>query len=200
VNHLVVGLKATEVGGASVELVGAHREERVVGEKTVSVGADWDGTVHVGGRLAVDGDETQTVSGKMVASVGPGAAFEAQTEVLEAQKLTIEVAGKPAFLVDGQGNVAINAANLTLEGSEIALRGSKLNKIQPDSVQEQQGFVELQLVDEDGNPVPDAKYELHLPTGEVKKGTLDGSGKARVEGVPPGACRVVFPGFAGGSK
>jgi type VI secretion system secreted protein VgrG len=193
VNHLVVGLKATEVAGASVELVGAHREERVVGEKAVTVGADWDGMVHASARLGVDGDETQTVSGQAVVSAGPGAAIEAKTETLEAQNLTIEVAGKPAFLVDGQGNVIVNAANLTLDGSEIALKGSKLNKIQPDSVQEQQGFVELQLVDEDGNPVANAKYELHLPNGDVKKGTLDGSGKARVEDVPPGACRVVFP-------
>jgi type VI secretion system secreted protein VgrG len=183
------------VAGASVELVGAHREERVVGEKTVSVGEDWDGMVHASARLATDGDDSQTVSGKAVVSAGPGAATEAQTETLEAQKLTIEVGGKPAIVMDAQGNVSILATNLTLDGSEIALKGSKLNKIQPDSIQEQQGFVELQLVDEDGNPVANAKYELHVPNGEVKKGSLDGSGKARVENVPPGACRVVFPDF-----
>jgi len=181
------------VAGASVELVGAHREERVVGEKAVSVGEDWDGMVHASARLGVDGDETQTVSAAAVVSVGPAAVTEAKTETLEAQKLTIEVAGNPAFVFDGQGNVSIFAANLTLDGSEIALKGSKLNKIQPGSAQAKATWVELELLDEEGKGVTNAKYELHLADGSVKKGTLDGSGKARVEELPPGACRVVFP-------
>jgi type VI secretion system secreted protein VgrG len=148
--------------------------------------------VHASALLATDRDDSQTVSGKAVVSAGPGATIEAQTEMLEAQKLTIEVGGKPAIVMDAQGNVSILAANLTLDGSEIALKGSKLNKIQPGSAQAKATWIELELLDEEGKGVANAKYELHLADGTVKKGSLDGSGKARVENLPPGSCRVVF--------
>jgi type VI secretion system secreted protein VgrG len=192
-NQLVVGVKSTEIGGASLEAVGAHREERVVGEKSLKVGEGWDGMVHDGARLATDGDETWTVSGKAAVAAGPRAAIEAQSELLEAQKLTIEVAGKPVIVVDAQGNVTFVATNLTLDGSEIALQGSKVAKIQPDAAQKNANWVELELLDEEGKGVGNARYELHLADGSVKKGSLDGSGKARVDGLPAGACRVVFP-------
>lgn len=196
VNELVVGLKSSQVGGEALEAVGAHRDERVVGDKTVSTGEAWEGSIHGGARFAADGDSTEDVSGAAVVSVGPAAATEARTELFEAQKLTIEVAGKPAIVMDAQGNVSFFPTNMTVDGTEIALKGGTLKKIQPESAQAEQELVELELVDEDGNAVPNAKYELHLPSGEVRKGTLDGSGKARVEKVPPGACRVVFPDFA----
>jgi len=59
--------------------------------------------------------------------------------------------------------------------------------------EEKQSWVEIELVDEDSQPVPGEKYQIQLPDGSVAEGTLDHKGYARVEGIDPGSCKVTFP-------
>jgi type VI secretion system secreted protein VgrG len=55
-------------------------------------------------------------------------------------------------------------------------------------------WIEIQLVGEDGKPVPGHPYRITLPDGStVAQGTLDGNGSARVENIDPGNCKVTFP-------
>jgi type VI secretion system secreted protein VgrG len=55
-------------------------------------------------------------------------------------------------------------------------------------------WIEIELVDENGKPVPGEEYKVTLPDGStVASGTLDAKGKARVEGIDPGSCKVTFP-------
>lgn len=55
-------------------------------------------------------------------------------------------------------------------------------------------WIEIELVDEEDQPVPGEPYEITLPDGEsVASGTLDEKGFARVEGIEPGTCKVTFP-------
>jgi type VI secretion system secreted protein VgrG len=54
-------------------------------------------------------------------------------------------------------------------------------------------WVEIQLVGEDGKPIPDEPYRLTLPDGSVEEGTLDDKGLARIEGFERGECQVTFP-------
>jgi hypothetical protein len=56
-------------------------------------------------------------------------------------------------------------------------------------------FIEIELVDEDGNPVANAAYVIELPDGTQKTGRTDGAGKARITGIDPGTAKVSFPGF-----
>lgn len=56
-------------------------------------------------------------------------------------------------------------------------------------------WFDIVLEDENGQLVPDAKYTLHLADGSTRDGTLDASGRAREEDIPPGAVRVEFPDF-----
>jgi len=58
---------------------------------------------------------------------------------------------------------------------------------------EKKSWVEIELVDEDGNPVPFEEYRLQLPDGSTVDGALDEKGQARVEGIDPGTCKVSFP-------
>jgi hypothetical protein len=55
-------------------------------------------------------------------------------------------------------------------------------------------WIEIELVDKKGKPVPGEPYRVTLPDGEtVAEGTLDEKGHARVEGIEPGSCKVTFP-------
>jgi len=54
-------------------------------------------------------------------------------------------------------------------------------------------WIEVELVDEDGEPVPGVRYRITLPDDSVAEGSLDDKGKARVEGFKAGNCKVTFP-------
>lgn len=62
-----------------------------------------------------------------------------------------------------------------------------------DEKQDKKTWIEIELVDEAGEPVPGECYEITLPNGTTTKGTLDGKGFARVDGIDPGTCKVTFP-------
>lgn len=53
-------------------------------------------------------------------------------------------------------------------------------------------YLEIELNDEDGSAMSDVPYRVLLPNGEVRTGKLDGSGKAKIENVPPGRSQVSF--------
>ena len=55
-------------------------------------------------------------------------------------------------------------------------------------------WIEIRLIGEDGNPIPEEEYRIHLPSGEPAEGRLDKNGWARVDGIPTGGtCKVTFP-------
>jgi len=54
-------------------------------------------------------------------------------------------------------------------------------------------WIEINLVDEDEQPVADEDYVIYLPDGSQRNGTLDSEGHAREEDVPPGDYITVFP-------
>jgi Bacteriophage probable baseplate hub protein len=55
------------------------------------------------------------------------------------------------------------------------------------------GTLEIRLVDDDGKPVAGAAYEVKLPDGTVRRGSLDSSGHTRLTGLPRGNYNVTFP-------
>lgn len=54
-------------------------------------------------------------------------------------------------------------------------------------------WIEIVMVGEDNSPVTDVKYRITLPNSEVREGSLDGTGKVRIDNIPPGQCEVTFP-------
>ena len=54
-------------------------------------------------------------------------------------------------------------------------------------------WLEIELKDDQGHVVPNAFYRVVTPDGRVIDGQLDATGKARVDGVKPGECKVSFP-------
>lgn len=59
--------------------------------------------------------------------------------------------------------------------------------------EEKKSWIEIELVDEEDDPVPGEKYKITLPDDSVAEGTLDNNGFARVDGINPGTCKVTFP-------
>ncbi len=59
--------------------------------------------------------------------------------------------------------------------------------------QKEKSWIEIELRDQEGEPVPGERYEILLPDGSTAKGALDGNGFARVTGFEPGQCKVTFP-------
>lgn len=59
-------------------------------------------------------------------------------------------------------------------------------------------WIAIELVDEDGKPVPNERYRVRTPDGRIFEGTVDGQGKARVGDLPSaGNCEITFPDLDG---
>ncbi len=55
-------------------------------------------------------------------------------------------------------------------------------------------WIEIVLLDTLGNPVPGEPSRVILPDGvTAAEGTLDQNGFARIDGIDPGMCKVIFP-------
>lgn len=59
--------------------------------------------------------------------------------------------------------------------------------------QEKSHWIAIELVDEHGKPVPGEEYRITLPDGSVVEDCLDSKGKARIDGIDAGACKITFP-------
>ena len=54
-------------------------------------------------------------------------------------------------------------------------------------------WIEVCLVDMEGNPVGGKHYLIKTPSGAVEEGNLDGNGRVRLNNLDPGTCVVSFP-------
>jgi hypothetical protein len=59
--------------------------------------------------------------------------------------------------------------------------------------QQKTHWIEIALVDQEGNPVSGQNYEITLPGGSIVTGSLDSRGVTRIEGIDPGTCKIRFP-------
>jgi hypothetical protein len=57
------------------------------------------------------------------------------------------------------------------------------------------GWIEINLRDMEGQPVPGKRYRIRLPDGAVEEGTLDDFGHAERYGIVEGTCQISFPDF-----
>lgn len=54
-------------------------------------------------------------------------------------------------------------------------------------------WIGIELVEDDGRPVPFDPYVIECADGTTKRGKLDAEGYAEVKGIAEGTCRVSFP-------
>jgi hypothetical protein len=54
-------------------------------------------------------------------------------------------------------------------------------------------WIEIILVDLDGNPVPNVRYRITPPGGAPTEGRLNEFGQAGLYQIEPGSCKITFP-------
>jgi hypothetical protein len=58
-------------------------------------------------------------------------------------------------------------------------------------------WIEIELVDDAGHPMADVRYLVKPPAGAPVEGKLDKNGRARIERIAAGTCKVTFPDLNG---
>ena len=56
------------------------------------------------------------------------------------------------------------------------------------------GWIEVQLLDEAGDPVPDERWQIVCADGSMHQGSTDARGRVRLDSIAPGVCRLTWPG------
>jgi len=59
--------------------------------------------------------------------------------------------------------------------------------------EEETTYIDIELTDDEGDPVPGEFYRVTDSKGKVCEGTLDSNGYAHVTGIAPGDCQIEFP-------
>jgi hypothetical protein len=59
--------------------------------------------------------------------------------------------------------------------------------------EQDKSWIDIELKDDEGKPMPFQDYIIYLPDGTVAKGTLDENGRARERSDKPGTCHIIFP-------
>jgi hypothetical protein len=96
-----------------------------------------------------------------------------------------------------EAQTAASAAQAAVKSSKAALLSESRTRQPPQSTtastEPKLTWIEIELVNPEGKPVPGVEYEIKFEDGTVQKGTLDSKGRARHEQIKPGKCQVTFP-------
>ncbi len=192
-NAKIGGNHSLEVVGDVAEKVSGNHSEAAAniylkGNQKVVVEGGSSLTLKVGGNFVKIDASGVTILGTQVKINSGGAADMGTTAALAAPETTIHAAtARPGsdVVYSGGEQLAAGAAVADLAGYEW----------QPENVTEKKtSWIEIELVDEAGQPVPGEAYEVTAPDGKtVARGALDKNGRAHVEVDKAGTCQISFP-------
>ncbi len=137
------------------------------------------------GRLAKIGEGFIEAHGEMIGN----------PDVLPGAVLNLEKMGEK---IDGLYRVGHAAHAFSKHGYFVKFDAVRIGKKKPPKpaktiTQAAPSWVEIELKDSEGNPMAGESYRVIAADGRVLDGTLDSEGKARVQGVKKGQCKVTFP-------
>ena len=131
-NEAVGGLKSNQVGAAYTELVGGSRQELVAKDKEVKVSGDWNSEVSQIVTLSV-GKDSKEISKTSHLQIQEPAGWLAKLFELKADKFSVIVNGQRVLQVEKSGKVQFHTTSFTLDGSQITVKGSKVQKLKGSS-------------------------------------------------------------------
>ncbi len=171
----VTGTVVEVFGGSCCELVS---NENYVKAMSVVIEGMTGLTLKVGKNFITINSAGVFISGTLINLNSGGSALE----------------GKGAKAVPPSVPLAAAIAANTVAGKDTTYGDKPTHKeAAEDEDEEEKSWVEIELVDENGEPVPGERYRVETPDGKVAEGTLDEKGFARINRVKPGNCKVTFP-------
>lgn len=215
--------RVENVEGGHHLTVDAHKHESIKKSKTSEVGLDVTEKIGGCKSLAVTGDVGVETKGNMsTASVGSYYVNADGEMVLEsATAITLKVGGNfikidESGIVELGKMIKLNSGGSAGNGTPVELKkvrkpmtadmaipgmdtrySKDAEKMEPVEFKEEKketSWIEIELVDEAGQPVPYETYEIVEPDGETTKtGSLDENGQAYVAVSDPGTCKITFP-------
>ncbi|HEX5748765.1 MAG TPA: type VI secretion system tip protein TssI/VgrG [Archangium sp.] len=125
----VEGDKSIQVGGASFEYVAGVRQESVAEDRSTKVGSDFESQVKGSASLAAGKDQKDDVGAKAHTEVGKAAASMAKAFQFKADKFSLIVGGNLIVSMEKSGAVKWFAKSLTIDGSNIKVKGGKVKML-----------------------------------------------------------------------
>jgi type VI secretion system secreted protein VgrG len=181
------------------ELVKMNSNREVTLDLTEKVGGKK--SLEVVGDLAEDvkGSHSEKVGTNYYLNAGMNVVIEADTNItlkvrgnsIALTQAGIFIAGQMVYLNSGSGAtsgsaIALKAveapidADSAVPGQDVAYSAQPQEDEPLDEEEQDTSWVEIEMVDENGQPWPGEYYEVTLPDGKVKKGYLDSNGQAHV--------------------
>ncbi len=194
VNEKIGGKKLSKIeGDVSAEVAGKHTE-KVTGDfylksegGKVVIEAASEITLKVGGNFIKIDSSGITEMGTQIKLNSGGSAGSGSMVALKEVKPTI------ATRTITPGKDKTYSGGKALEPGQMP-PGIAGHEWKPQEVEEKESsWIEIEMVDEDGQPWPGEEYELTLPDGSIKRGTLDSQGLAHVYLPEKGECQIGFP-------
>ena len=120
-----------------------------------------------------------------------------KAEVQPGAEITFEKMGDK---LDGKYRVEKAHHDFGKHGYWVSFHAVRLAKKQPTPPKQapsvippKTSWLEIELVDEHGNPIPHERWEVITGDGDQRSGHLDDKGRAHIEGIKPGNCWVSYP-------
>ncbi|MBC2695371.1 MAG: type VI secretion system tip protein VgrG [Desulfobacteraceae bacterium] len=148
-------------------------------------------TINVGGNFITIDSSGVTISGSSVNFNEGGSALSgsAGSSVAPLAPLEAEAAGSASPGMDPKEEAAQNAP-----WHQEHPKPEKFTIKDGQAAPEKKSWIEIELVDEDDQPIAGERYRITLPDGTtIAQGTTGSDGVARVSGIDPGTCKVTFP-------
>jgi hypothetical protein len=198
--HSEVTLDVRErVGGSrSLEVKGDLAEE-VKGKHSQQVGSDL--YINAGGKIVIEAAEITLNAGGNFVKIDSGGVHNIGKQVKLNCAGTTAGIGSAAALQAPEAPVEADTADpghdVTYGQERRELEALDVEGMQPPSEEQEQeqetSWIEIEMVDEMGQPWPHERYELVTPNGKLKRGNLDENGQAHVNVATPGVCHIRFP-------
>lgn len=217
----VDGSLSLTVGGNVDRALKADQSEEITGKTSLKVGGDRGVDVTGNDSLKVGGNLYTNATMNVVIEAGTNVTIKSGSNSISLTSAGIFIQGTMVYINSGSGATSGSAvalktaqpvspaapekaldADIADPGKVAAIKAEQMKKKEgkygstpftphkPD--EDKTSWIEIEMVDEEDNPVPGERYKITLPDGSVAEGTLDNNGFARVQGFDKGDCKVSF--------
>jgi len=127
----------------------------------------------------------------MIGSSGGGVSSATSDRLRKALQKAVERREIVVLLREG-GQDADPAKAQTGNAAQQQSSQSRRRAAEPPPTKKEKTWVEFRLVNDEGKPVPGARFKLKITDGSVREGSLDDNGSVRVQNLDPGMCEISF--------